>query len=86
VARAGPLGQPAALQEGIDQTLHDVRAHLGVHESDKRHCGTEGIPEAIVGKESARKHLAVIRTVVNNISGAVSLVEHPGEEHGAVEG
>ena len=57
------------------------RAHCGIHQVDKRHQGTEGVPETGVGKQSSWQHLAVVGAVVMGLALSVDFIETAGKQH-----
>ena len=80
MTRSTPFGQEAALLIGIGPTLLHLLTHRRPHQVYQGEQGTEGIPEARIGKEIAWQCLAVIGTVVNNLAFGINLVEAAREE------
>ena len=85
MAGSAPFGQETALLEGIRPAFLHLLAHAGVHEVNQWEEGTEGVPEACIGKEIAGQHLSVVRAVVHDFALRVDFVEAAGEEGAAVE-
>ena len=85
MARTCPLGQESTLEIGIGKALEHLLSHRRIEQVDQREQRAERIPEARVGEHIARQHLTIVRTIVDNVSFGIILVEHTGEERGPVE-
>ena len=85
VPGTGPLGQETALEPRVHQPFLHPCAHRGIHQVNKRHQGTEGVPEPRVGKHPTGQHLAVIRAVVDGMPVGIDLVEAAGKQYRAVQ-
>ena len=79
MARAGPLGQEAALKVSVYQALLHLGVHRRIHDVEEGEKAAEGVPEASVGKHIARLHLAIIGAVVYHFALSVVLEERAGE-------
>ncbi len=85
VARAGPLGQEAALAIGIGQACQHLLALVGIDQVEQREQAAECVPEARVGEQIALVHLPVIGAVVHHLALRVYLVETAWEQQCPIE-
>ena len=85
VARARPLGQQRILARHVGQSGLNLGVDRGVDQVEQREEAAERIPEAGIGVEITRTHLAVVGAVVDGIPRGVDFVELAREERRAVE-
>ena len=85
MSRTCPLRKESALKISVHETFLHLDVHIRIYKVQKREQTAERIPESGVSKHIARKHLAVVRTVVHSLAGRIHLRKVTREEHAPVE-
>ena len=90
VSRARPLGEETTFLIGIDQTFLHLLINRGEHHVQEGEQTTERIPKTGIGIHITRQNLAIIGTVMDDLSISVNLIEFTREQqrtiHTRIEG
>ena len=85
VSRTCPFRQESAFFISVHQSFLHLRIHGWIHQVKEWEKTTERIPETGIGKHIARKHFAIIRTVVHHVSFGIYLIETSGEQYRTIQ-